>query len=375
MTADGAPLPVDHPVAAGPDEVRRAPADVDADWVTDVLRDRGLLQAGRVTAVRPTPVGTGQMADTVRFALEYEPAGSGPPTIVGKFTSQDEQSHATGRIMRAYEVEVRFYAEIAPRVTNRHPRLLFAAIDPDEAWFTLLLEDLADATQGDEIAGCDVEVAAAALHQMAGLHAPCWEAADLAASPWVNRATPDSDAFTASIVSGVFPGFLDRYGDRLEADHVRLLESFVPRLAAWMARPRGPRTVVHADFRLDNLLFTPDDPAPVVVDYQTVGWGSGAYDVAYFVGGCLEPEIRRAAAEELVAGYHRALVAGGVRDYPLADLVVDYRRECFGGLVMAVGASMLVKQTERGDAMFLTSVRRHAQQSLDLEALDLLPGA
>jgi hypothetical protein len=375
MTANGVPLPVDHPVAAGPDEVRRAPADVDAGWVTDVLRDRGLLQAGRVTAVRPTPVGTGQMADTVRFALEYEPAGSGPPTIVGKFTSQDEQSHATGRIMRAYEVEVRFYAEIAPRIANRHPRLLFAALDPDEAWFTLLLEDLANATQGDEIAGCDVTVAAAALDQMAGLHAPCWEAADLAASPWVNRATPDSDAFTASIVSGVFPGFLDRYSDRMEADHVRLLESFVPRLAAWMARPRGPRTVVHADFRLDNLLFTPDDTAPVVVDYQTIGWGSGAYDVAYFVGGCLEPEIRRPAAEELLAGYHRALVAGGVRDYPLADLVVDYRRECFGGLVMAVGASMLVKQTERGDAMFLTSVRRHAQQCLDLGALDLLPGA
>jgi hypothetical protein len=97
--------------------------------------------------------------------------------------------------------------------------------------------------------------------------------------------------------------------------------------------------------------------------------------VAYFVGGCLEPEIRRPAAEDLVAGYHRALVAGGVSDYPLADLVVDYRRECFGGLVMAVGASMLVKQTERGDAMFLTSVRRHAQQSLDLGALDLLPDA
>jgi hypothetical protein len=40
--------------------------------------------------------------------------------------------------------------------------------------------------------------------------------------------------------------------------------------------------------------------------------------------------------------------------------------------MMAVAASMLVKQTERGDAMFLTSIRRHAQQSIDLDALDLL---
>jgi hypothetical protein len=39
---------------------------------------------------------------------------------------------------------------------------------------------------------------------------------------------------------------------------------------------------------------------------------------------------------------------------------------------MAVGASMLVKQTERGDQMFLTSLRRHAQQCLDLDALSCL---
>ena len=42
----------------------------------------------------------------------------------------------------------------------------------------------------------------------------------------------------------------------------------------------------------------------MVVDYQTISWGSGAYDLAYFVGGCLEPEVRRPAADELVAGYH-----------------------------------------------------------------------
>ena len=79
--------------------------------------------------------------------------------------------------MRAYEVEVRFYAEIAPRVAMRQPRLLFAAIDPDEAWFTLLLEDLVGATQGDEIAGCDVEIGRRPRStRWPGSTAPCWEA-------------------------------------------------------------------------------------------------------------------------------------------------------------------------------------------------------
>ena len=68
-----------HPSAGGATEVRRTPAEVDAAWLTDVLRDRGLLADGaRVTGVLPSPVGTGQMADTVRFALDYEPAGAGP---------------------------------------------------------------------------------------------------------------------------------------------------------------------------------------------------------------------------------------------------------------------------------------------------------
>lgn len=361
--------------AGGADQVRRTADDVDVGWLTDVLRANGLLApGGRVVASTAAPVGTGQMADTVRFSLVHKPPGSGPSSVVGKFASEDEQSLATGRMMRAYEVEVRFYAELASRVAARMPRLLFAALDPDQSWFTLLLEDLDDAVQGDEITGCEPDVARAALDQLAALHGPCWEDPTLAASGWVDRSSPEGDEFTAALVDGLFPGFLERYGDRVDPDHRALLERFVPRIRTWLARERGPRTLVHADYRLDNLLFTPDRPEPAVVDFQTVNWGSGAYDVAYFVGGSLEPEVRRAAGDGLLAGYHEALIARGVRDFPLETLRTAYRREAFGGLLMAMGASMVVKQTERGDRMFLTSIRRHAGQVLDLDALALLDG-
>jgi hypothetical protein len=39
---------------------------------------------------------------------------------------------------------------------------------------------------------------------------------------------------------------------------------------------------------------------------------------------------------------------------------------------MAVGASMLVERTERGDAMFMVMAERHAQHALDLNAMSLL---
>ena len=40
---------------------------------------------------------------------------------------------------------------------------------------------------------------------------------------------------------------------------------------------------------------------------------------------------------------------------------------------VAFGAAMLVKQTERGDEMFLTMLRRHAAQARENDALNLLP--
>ena len=50
----------------------------------------------------------------------------------------------------------------------------------------------------------------------------------------------------------------------------------------------------------------------------------------------------------------------------------DYRRGTWAGLLMAVGASMMVERTDRGDRMFLTMADRHARHALDLEAPDLL---
>jgi len=369
----GDPTRHSHPVLSGPSEVRRSAKDVDEGWLTAVLRTQGLLpEDATIVGFSPEPVGTGQMSDTVRFVLQADPPGAGPASVVGKFASQDAVSHATGKVMRAYEVEVRFYVEVAPLVGTRLPRVLFAALDPDEAWFTLLLEDQREAIQGDEIDGCDATIAAAAIGQMAALHGPCWGNPDLAGREWINRATPVSEEFTAAIVAGVFPGFLDRYRERLDPAHIALLEEFMPHLSAWMTRERGPRTIVHADFRLDNLLFTQGRPDPVVVDFQTINWGLGAYDLAYFIGGSLEPSVRRPVQNELIAGYHRALVAWGVEEYSLDALVADYRMECFGGLMMGVGASMMVRQTDRGDRMFLASVSRHAQQTLDLDALAVL---
>ena len=352
--------------------VVRRPDEVTSSWLNEILWESGRLdRSAEVATFTTEPVGTGQMADTIRFHLSYAQPESGPATVVAKFASADPQSHATGKAMRAYEIEVRFYAEVAPVVDARVPGCISCAFDPEEAWFTLVLDDIVGATQGDQIEGCTPEVASAVVREMAALQGSSFGSPVLERSGWLNRSTPDSDAFTASVVASVYPAFVERYGDQLSPEHRELFDAFIPQMEQWFALRGGPRTIVHGDLRLDNLLFT-QEPRPVIVDFQTMNWGNAGYDLAYFVGGCLTPEIRHACEENLIADYHDALEALGVTGYSIDDLKDDYRRECFGGVMMAVGASMLVKQTRRGDQMFLTSATRHAQHAIDLDALAVL---
>jgi hypothetical protein len=354
-----------------PDIVRSA-ADVTPEWITEVLAGAGALADGRVVGVTASPVGTGQMADTARLALTYDRADAGPLSVVGKFASSDEQSRATGLALRAYEIEVRFYQEVATRVAARVPALFAAEVEQDTGWFTLILEDIVGARQGDQIEACSPEVAAAALEEMAGLHAPCWEAADLAGLDWLNRNSVESDGFLVMLVSSLWPGFLDRYADQLAPEHVAICQFFVDHLPSYLQGRTGPRTASHGDFRLDNLLFQPGRRRPVVVDWQTLAWGGASFDVAYFIGGCLSAEDRRAHEAALLTHYHDALRAGGVTDYSLDQLRRDTRREAFGGILMAIVASMVVQRTDRGDLMFLTSTTRHAQHVIDAGATKTL---
>jgi aminoglycoside phosphotransferase (APT) family kinase protein len=177
------------------------------------------------------------------------------------------------------------------------------------------------------------------------------------------------------MVTSLLPGFLERYADQLAPEHAALCQLFVEHLPAYMRSRVGPRTASHGDFRLDNLLFQAGERRPVVVDWQTLSWGGGSYDVAYFIGGCLSADDRRAHETDLLAHYHDALSARGVRDYSLAQLRHDTRRDAFGGVLMAIVASMVVQRTERGDLMFLTSTTRHAQHALDVDAPAILLSA
>jgi thiamine kinase-like enzyme len=344
----------------------RTDADVSPAWLA------GALGTGPIADLELAPIGTGQMSLTYRATLTYaDPEQAGPASVVIKLAAADETSRSTGIALGIYEAEIRFYQEIAPRIGGPLATCHLAGFDSSEGWFTLVLEDVAPAVQGDQIAGCTVEEARVGVRELARLHAPVLGDPELERSQWLNRPSPVNQA----LVTQLLGGFLERYGERVSPEHQAVCRRLVESLDGWLAERPEPLGLVHGDFRLDNLLFgEPNEDRPLtVVDWQTVGWGGAMNDVSYFLGSGLSVEDRRAHERALVEEYHAMLSTLGARELPWEECWEGYRRYAFGGVLMAIVASMLVERTERGDEMFMTTLARHAQHVLDLDAIELLP--
>jgi hypothetical protein len=338
--------------------------DLTDAWLSDVL---GVT----VSAFATAPVGTGQMGDSFRVTVAHD--GVVPTSFVLKVAAANETSRATGLALRIFEVEVRYYLELARRLDAPVPRCWFGAVDVETGWFSLLLEDLAPAVQGDQLIGCNPEQAELALVELAALHASGWERADLAALSWLNRSSPESTQFTASLIAGLFPGFLERYVEQLPSRQVEICTALMGSLPTYLGDAGGPLTVVHGDYRLDNLMFD-GTRAVTVLDWQTATWGPPAVDVSYFLACAISDPVERASLEEgLVGRYHEELQKRGVSGYSWEQCWRDYRYRAFGTLVMAIASSMLVERTDRGDQMFLCSVERACAQIDHLDSLELLP--
>ncbi len=351
-----------------------SPKDITAQYLTDVLRYADI--DATVTSFTASSVGTGQVGQNVRFELSYAtPAPTNAPaTIVGKFTSDDPVSRETGKALLNYLREVKFYNELRESLDVQTPKLLFTDINEDTHDFVLMMEDLAPAQQGNQLEGCSVAEVKLGLTELARLHGPRWADPSLYDYEWIGRPDQEADATVAGLYSQLYPGYIDRYGHRLSAEQKTMGQTLGERFTAYVAANRAAEarlTVVHGDYRLDNMMF--GGPYPVaVVDWQSPTIGSGGQDLAYWVGTSLDPAIRRQHDRELVEHYFTALSAYSIGDYSLDDCWRDYRHFAFAGWNMAVIASMIVGQTDRGDDMFMAMATRSAQMALDLNSLDAL---
>lgn len=355
-----------------------AASAVDLGALVAALRASGAASAdAELASVDAEPVGIGALADTFRLRTAWR-RGSGPASLVAKVPSADPTAAATAASIGAYEREVRFYEELAPRTALSLPAHL-GTMTVDGARTGLLLEDLTSMAPGDQFAEPSPAVLRRAREQLVALQAPFWN-------------TPPQDGDWLHRRQGVaIPGIHDRMqrswavaAERIAGDFDRdecaAIDRFVPAASAWAESLDGPFALCHHDFRMDNVLLgAPEDTGErddserlVVLDWQTVGWGAPMFDVAYLLGTSLGPDARRRVERDEVARHVDDLAAAGVA-WSVEEAWEAYRRASFAVLLMLVPPTGSVKGSERSDRMYRRLLRQGARMVLDLDALELLP--
>jgi len=345
------------------------PTKVTPAWLTQALRLNSI--DATVSGIKIETVGTGQLGETRRFILEYHGAvpDNAPATLVGKFPSDSEVARQSGRDLGFYRSEVMFYREAAHRAVIKTPRKYVAEID-DQGDFVLLLEDMAPAKPGDQIAGCSLEDARLALAEAAKLHGAFWNDTELMSQDWLYVPEGAQGFYTTELMESSWLHFDKTYRHQFEPQVMDVCEKFVKSHAAWNAPRDMPKTYSHCDFRPDNMLFGGERVA--VVDWQTSNFLGSGMDVAYFLGGVFDRATRQAHEDELLHFYHDELIRNGVSGYSFDHLVADYRHYSFAVLAVIICATVIVKQTERGDRMFMQMINGGAHQAIDNDALDSL---
>jgi thiamine kinase-like enzyme len=329
---------------------------------------------GALVAMKFGPIGTGQMCDSFRLCLDWE-NHAGPATIIAKCPSQDQHSRNVAKMVRNYELEISWYQDLAEITPINCPQCFHAQISANGVDFALLLDDRAPAKQGDQLAGADTAMMSAAIIEMASLHAAHWNSTTLEQFEWLQFGTANKE-LVRTLLPALYTGFRERYLDRLGPGILDMGQHLVDHIDGYLDTAPAAFSVVHGDFRLDNLLFlaNPDlgKQSITVVDWQTVGIGSPVADLAYFIGTCIaDPDIRAAVETELFEQYCGLIEGKGVTLDRVA-LWRDYRRYAYSGFIMAIFASMNVERTERGDEMFAVMAERPAKQILHLNSAGLL---
>ena len=93
--------------------------------------------------------------------------------------------------------------------------------------------------------------------------------------------------------------------------------------------------------------------------------------MAYFTGTSVHEAQRRDLDESLLRCYFDELNRYDV-DLSWDDCWLRYRHFAPAGLIMAVIASMIVGETDRGNDMFMAMAKRSARMSSELGSIDLL---
>lgn len=223
--------------------------------------------------------------------------------------------------------------------------------------YILLMEDMAPAACGDQVKGSTFAEARLALKTVAGLHARFFNKVGTSEETydWPRRSHDPEywnlvrDVYLKAaavltderyeffdLASEDFPiinELLDLF-DSEKIDEINLERQ--NNFKEMNPDSQFSSTLIHGDFRADNIFFRDNDGHIKVLDYQTTREDHCAFDLAYFIYGSLTKETRKRHEMELIQFYFDEMRRLGT-DLTMEELLLRYQRSleaCFFMIVI-----------------------------------------
>ncbi len=321
-----------------------SPDRLPASSVNSVLHAVGVLRQATVTSVHVEPVldKASFNAQIVRLHVTYDrPEPGAPSSLIAKLPTLKEGLHENAMVVRPGTTETWFYRTATTRTPVNVPRCYYSSVDDVSGASVLLLQDLAPAQTGNQIEGMASTQAELALQSLARLHATWWRGEQTPEIQELSHLLSPADVaqnLVEQFYRDTWPRFVARNAGQIPAEVLQFGEHLVGRVAASEALlDATPKTLIHGDFRLENMLFGAHEgqPACWVIDWEDCYLWCGLFDVAWFLGGNLT--LAEVGYEEaLVQFYHRTLVESGVVDYSWGQCYQDYRRAMLSAFVQGI---------------------------------------
>ncbi|MYF12313.1 MAG: phosphotransferase [Gammaproteobacteria bacterium] len=308
---------------------------IDSRWLASVFAPAG-IDVPAISSFRVAPLGAGNTGTTVKVSLEYEVSGAAAPaSVVCKFHPDDQAKIEAIKSAGVFLTETNVQKLLAEHCEAAIPECYFVAVADDGGQFNMVSEDLSEKCElGDQINGCSIVEARAAILELARLHRQFWNEPRLNDLEWIRPRMP-------------FPeNGLELLDDRLcqlltEEQH-DVVKQAAPRIYDWLALEPDNQTLIHVDCRVDNLLFDQNNstsPQAYLIDFALVSVGDAVADVAYFLTSSLSPEDRLACEADLL-DMHTREIARKDPAYTIEKAMASYRENIVSSLYLTMVAAM-----------------------------------
>lgn len=314
--------------------------------------------------------GVGLMSSIARCNLTLESGAE--TTVIVKCIARNHNS-ALAKGINFYRNEVNFYRYLAAETPIAYPKALYAAVEPDTQDFLLVLEDLGNEEAGDQLVSCTSDQLTVAFERAAQLHGTFWNRTS--EFDWLfYQLDMKTIMFRRDMIflPGVQPT-IDAFSSYFTGNREEVARKCAEQFAdTFLQAQGGPQTVIHGDYRTDNM-FLRQGPDIIAFDWQNTTGGNGTHDIAYFCSQSADPKFHGDAQMAALRRYHETLVDLGIKDFSFDECLERYRYNLLIAMITPIAICGTLDQgNERGVKLGETILERSFSALESMDAASLL---